>query len=82
MGIFNIKLTPKVKDRDWEIKHLYSSRRPKVCEACGKPVGSSDPNTSFTKRTSVGAKTNYETVYTHGHDRHPCTIAIKEKLGL
>lgn len=82
MGIFKIKLTPIEKERDWEVKYLYSSRKPKICSTCGKPISLSDPNTSFTKITSKGAKKNFETHYTHGHQFHPCTSLMADKLGL
>lgn len=82
MEIFKIKLTKIVKNRDWEVKHLFSSRKRKVCAYCGKEISDIVKNTSFTKRTNVGARVTYETYYTHGHEDSQCTTEMRKKLGL
>lgn len=82
MGIFNFKITPKVKDRDWEIKVLMSSRKDKNCAFCGRGIGRVETNVSFTKRTSIGANNMYDTHYTHGPKTHNCTIRFAEKLNI
>lgn len=83
MELFKIKLIPKVKDRDWEVRHIRNNRKEKKCEICNNimPVGAS--STTFTKRTTTGAKTAYETHHTcaptHGFK---CINTMSEKLGI
>jgi hypothetical protein len=82
MGIFNIKLIPIEKARDWEYKYLSSSRIKKTCVVCKKEIPKTSQNTSFMKRTSRGSHTDYETYYTCGHSLSPCTIEMKERLNI
>lgn len=82
MSIFNFKITPKVKDRDWETKVLSSSRKHKTCAYCGSTIIPLDTNTSFTKRVTIGAETKYTTHYTHGTKESPCSLGLARKLNI
>lgn len=82
MGLFNIKITPKVKEREWEVKHLFTSRKlGKTCEVCLQAIPIHMPNTSFTKRVTTGAETKYQTFYTCGHKDNICTVTMANRLG-
>lgn len=82
MGLFNFKITPRVKDRDWEVRVLYSSRKRKRCETCKKEIPLTSINTSFTKRKTTATYTDYTTYYTHGGKDNKCIIALAKKLNV
>ena len=85
MEIFKIKLTPRVKERDWEVRHITSNRISKKCEICGGTMDIRHSSTSFTKRTTKGNKTKYETHHCCIHlpgSVDQCTTKLAEKLGI
>jgi beta-glucanase (GH16 family) len=80
MSIFNIKLTPKVVERDWQINYTHSSRKKKTCEVCKKEMSLTEKATTFLKRDSVGVRTAYDSKYTCGHKESPCTQEFARRL--
>lgn len=63
-SLFKIKIKPIEKDRDWEVRQIGAGRKKKVCATCSKPIAIGSPSVTFTKRKSVGAKTEYDTKHT------------------
>lgn len=82
MSLFKIKLQPIVKDRDWDIKTVNSSRKQKTCGICGKSIPLTVQSTTFTKRTNLGFKQTFETHYTCGTKNSPCSIHMANKLNI
>lgn len=81
--LFSIKLKPKVKDRDWEVRNIGANRKDKTCEICSTNLPPGHPSTTFTKRTSIGFKTQYETHHTCNHNIKPqCAKAMADKLNI
>lgn len=82
MSIFKINLKPVIKDRDWEISYVQSSRKKKVCESCGKEISSVQHTTTFTKRISKGVNTDFISKYTHGWKGDQCTDKLAHDLNI
>lgn len=82
MSIFKINLKPVIKDRDWEIHYVQSSRKDKVCGGCGKSISKTERTTTFTKRVSKGSNTDYTSKYTHGWKGDKCTDKLALELNV
>lgn len=81
MELFKIKLVPVVKERDWEVRAIKNNRKEKKCEICGHVMEIGHSSTTFTKRTSKGAKTEYETHHTCADNQsYSCVKAMSDKL--
>ena len=84
MGLFKIKLIPKIKERNWEISHIRHNRKEKTCEVCGNKLPIATPSTTFNKRTTKGLETEYETHHTCPYIPNPgnCVEKMVKKLGI
>jgi hypothetical protein len=83
MGIFNFKITPIVKEKEWDIKYPLTNRIVKICAICGyKSVGANYHMTTFTKVSQKGATKNFDTKYTCGHKWHACTEQMAKQLNV
>lgn len=82
MSLFKIKIIPVVKSREWEVKNIGAGRKEKTCDTCGKTIRIGLSSTTFTKRTTKGSKTSYETIHTcHLFAGGPaCATALSKKL--
>ena len=65
MSIFKIKISPIIKERDWEIKKVKAGRKEKNCTGCGRMIQIGDPGITFVKRRSTADKQSYHTQYAH-----------------
>lgn len=82
-SLFNIKLIPKVKDRDWEVRNIRANRKDKTCEICSAKLPPGHSSTTFTKRTTSGFKTQYDTHHTCNFNAKPqCAVAMADKLNI
>lgn len=81
--LFKINLIPKVKDRDWEVRNIGSNRKNKVCEICKTDLPVRHSSTTFTKRISKGAKTEYLTHHTCNYNQNSlCAIEMSKTLNI
>ncbi len=81
--LFKIKLIPKVKDRDWEVRNIGANRKEKTCEVCQKQLGIGHSSTTFTKRVSKGYKTDYITHHTCNYNQNPvCAVEMSKILNI
>jgi len=81
--LFKINLIPKVKDRDWEVRNIGANRKVKMCKNCGAMLDVGDSSTTFTKRTSKGSKTDYQTIHTCSYNlKHVCAKAVAKELNI
>lgn len=81
--LFKITLKPIVKDRDWEVRNIGANRKDKTCEICSKQLPPGHASTTFTKRTTAGMKTSYETHHTCNYHQKPeCAAKMADKLNI
>ena len=64
MSIFKIKLTPVLKEREWEVRNIGAGRKKKTCAVCGTDISIGSPATTFTKRDQSGLKKTFKTIDT------------------
>lgn len=80
MSFFKIKITPVIKQYDWQITQVNAGRKQKTCEICNKTIKIGMPAWTFLKKNRVGNNVSYNPRYSClGNCKHLLSEKIQKE---